>query len=358
MNPTPYHLQFTVKKKLFAFFRKLFLLIGADKIMPFSRAGKRFRSFVSVSPVNFSTNVIHESAAISNANLMDADDIVRHAISKRSPMIEYEIKPQNKFSLGLPELWRYRELFYFFTWRDVKVKYKQAALGILWAILQPLIMMVTFTLIFSKALNVSSDGIPYPVFAISGLLIWNIFSNGLLNSANSMIANANIIKKIYFPRLIIPISAILTALVDFVFALIIYTALLIYYHQEVSVLKLFLYLPLGILLTLITTFGLGTFLSALNVKYRDFQYMLPFLIQFLLFANPVLYSAKSFNNPWINGFMKANPVASAIQLCRSVFTGSAVDWQAVAFGFATAFLFLFIGIFTFRKTEAYFADLA
>ncbi len=142
-------------------------------------------------------------------------------------MVEYVIQAQNKFSLGLKELWNYRELFYFFTWRDVKVKYKQAALGILWAILQPLIMMVMFTLIFSKALKVSSDGIPYPVFALSGLLIWNIFSNGLLNSANSMVTNANIIKKIYFPRLIIPMSAILTALVDFFFALIIYAAVLI-----------------------------------------------------------------------------------------------------------------------------------
>jgi lipopolysaccharide transport system permease protein len=149
-------------------------------------------------------------------------------------MIEYEIRPKNKFSFGIKELVQYRELFYFFTWRDVKVKYKQAALGIVWAILQPLTMMVMFTLIFSKALNVKSDGIPYPVFAISGLLIWNIFSNGLLNSANSMVTNANIIKKIYFPRLIIPMSAILTALVDFLFALIIYAVVLLYYQQGVS----------------------------------------------------------------------------------------------------------------------------
>jgi lipopolysaccharide transport system permease protein len=273
-------------------------------------------------------------------------------------MTEYEIKPQNKFSLGIKELWQYRELFYFFTWRDVKVKYKQAALGILWAILQPLIMMLMFTLIFSRALNVSSDGIPYPVFAISGLLIWNIFSNGLVNSANSMITNANIIKKIYFPRLIIPMSAILTALVDFVFALIIYAAILIYYHQDVNILKLFLYLPLSILITIITTFGLGTFLSAFNVKYRDFQYILPFMIQFLLFANPVLYSSKAFTNPWINGFMKANPIASSIQLCRSVFTGVSVDWQAVGLGTMVAILLFVSGIYTFRKTEVYFADLA
>lgn len=273
-------------------------------------------------------------------------------------MAEYIIQAQNKFSLGLKELWHYRELFYFFTWRDVKVKYKQAALGILWAILQPLVMMVMFTIIFSKALNVSSDGIPYPVFAISGLLIWNIFSNGLLSSANSMVSNANIIKKIYFPRLIIPMSAILTALVDFFFALIIYAVVLIYYQQEISILKLFIYLPLSILITIVTTFGLGTFLSALNVKFRDFQYLLPFMIQFLLFANPVLYSAKAFTNPWINAIMKANPIASAIQLCRSIFTGQVVDWTAVATGSVVAVLLLLAGVYTFRKTESYFADLA
>src|SRR5277367_2930125 len=121
-------------------------------------------------------------------------------------MTEYEIKSQSKFSLGLKELWQYKELFYFFTWRDIKVKYKQAALGFLWAILQPLAMMIVFTIIFSKGLKVKTDeNIPYPIFALSGLLIWNIFSNGLLNSANSMVANANIIKKIYFPRLIVPL---------------------------------------------------------------------------------------------------------------------------------------------------------
>lgn len=273
-------------------------------------------------------------------------------------MIEYEIKSESKFSFGLPELWRYRELFYFFTWRDIKVKYKQAALGILWALLQPLVMMIVFTIIFSRALNVGSEGIPYPIFAISGLLIWNIFSNGLLNSANSMITNSNIIKKIYFPRLIIPISAILTALVDFLFALIIYAIVLIYYKQEVSIIKLVLYLPLGIIITLMTTFGLGTCLAALNVKYRDFQYILPFMIQFLLFVNPVLYSSKAFSSPFVNGFMKANPIAASIQLCRGIFTAATVDWQGVMFGSIVAILLLLTGIYTFRKTENYFADLA
>lgn len=272
--------------------------------------------------------------------------------------MEYIIQAQNRFSLGLKELWSYRELFYFFTWRDVKVKYKQAALGILWAVLQPLVMMVMFTLIFSRALQVSSDGIPYPVFALSGLLIWNIFSNGLLNSANSMVANANIIKKIYFPRLIIPMSAILTALVDFFIALGIYAIVLIYYRQDISILRLVFYLPISILLTVITTFGIGTGLAALNVKYRDFQYMLPFFIQFLLFANPVLYSAKAFTNPWLNTLMKINPIAASIQLCRSIFTNQEADWQSVYLSSIVAVLLLLAGVFTFKKTESYFADLA
>src|SRR5437867_2019751 len=211
-------------------------------------------------------------------------------------MTEYEIRPQNKFSMGLKELWHYKELFYFFTWRDVKVKYKQATLGFLWAILQPLAMMLIFTWIFSKGLKVGSEGIPYPIFALSGLLIWNIFSNGLLNSANSMVSNANIIKKIYFPRLVIPLSSILVTLVDFCFALGVFFCVVIYYRHSVNIYGLLICLPVSILLTVITTFGLGTFLSALNVKYRDFQYVVPFLIQFLLFVNPVLYSSKIFEN--------------------------------------------------------------
>lgn len=272
--------------------------------------------------------------------------------------MEYIIERQHKFSLGLKELIRYRELFYFFTWRDIKVKYKQAALGFLWAILQPLAMMMIFTLIFSKGLKVSSEGIPYPVFALSGLIIWNIFSSGLLNSANSMVTNANIIRKIYFPRLIIPMSSILTALFDFCFALLIYIAVVIFYDHPTDWFRVIYCLPISILLTVLTTFGLGTFLAALNVKYRDFQYVIPFLIQFLLFVNPVLYSSRIFGNGWLAWVMKVNPLANAINLSRSSFTGNPIDWQGVGLGFVVALVILFIGVYTFRKTEAYFADLA
>ena len=271
---------------------------------------------------------------------------------------EFIIERKYKFSLGLKELIRYRELFYFFTWRDIKVKYKQAVLGFLWAILQPLAMMLIFTLIFSKGLNVSSEGIPYPIFALSGLIIWNIFSSGLTSSANSMVANANIIKKIYFPRLIIPMSSILTALFDFCFALLIYVGLIIFFNHQTDWVRVLYSLPLALLLTIITTFGLGTFLAALNVKYRDFQYLIPFMIQFLLFVNPVLYSSQIFTESWVGKIMRVNPIANAINLSRGAFTNTPIDWVGVGSSFIVAFILLFVGVYTFRKTEAYFADLA
>lgn len=278
--------------------------------------------------------------------------------------MEFEIKPRSKFTLGVRELWQYRELFYFFTWRDIKVRYKQAFLGVLWAIMQPLSMMLIFTFIFSRGLDVKSDGLPYPIFAFSGLMIWNIFSNGLQNAASSMVSNANIIKKIYFPRLIIPMSSILTALFDFLFAFVVFIGLIFYYQIPFSFIKLLIFLPLSILLTVMTTFGLGTFLAALNVKYRDFQYALPFFIQFLLFVNPILYSSKTFNNPLIQKIMLFNPIAGAIDLVRSIFNvpqtqmGEGMNVNHLSLQFLTASLILLFGIYFFRKTESYFADLA
>ena len=278
--------------------------------------------------------------------------------------MEFEIKPRSKFTLGVRELWQYRELFYFFTWRDIKVRYKQAFLGVLWAIMQPLSMMLIFTFIFSRGLDVKSDGLPYPIFAFSGLMIWNIFSNGLQNAASSMVSNANIIKKIYFPRLIIPMSSILTALFDFLFAFVVFIGLIFYYQIPFSFIKLLIFLPLSILLTVMTTFGLGTFLAALNVKYRDFQYALPFFIQFLLFVNPILYSSKTFNNPLIQKIMFFNPIAGAIDLVRSIFNvpqiqmGEGMNVNHLSLQFLTASLILLFGIYFFRKTESYFADLA
>lgn len=272
--------------------------------------------------------------------------------------MEYEIKPVSKISLGLKELWEFRELFYFFTWRDIKVKYKQTVLGVLWAILQPFVMMVVFTLFFGHALGVPTDNnTPYPVFVYSGLLIWNIFSSGLSNASNSMVSNAGIIKKIYFPRLIIPMSAILVALFDFLMALIIYIGILIYYRQPVSA-NIIIYLPLSILITVLSTFGLGTMLAALNVKYRDFKYVIPFLIQILLFLTPVIYPISIIKYEWAQKILSLNPMAGSIDLLRSSVTHNPINIQLVATSILISLVLFLSGLYYFRKTEYYFADLA
>jgi lipopolysaccharide transport system permease protein len=272
-------------------------------------------------------------------------------------MTEFRIAPQNSFSFGSRELWQYRELFYFFTWRDIKVRYKQATLGIIWAILQPLSMTLMFTLVFGKGLGIASDGLPYAVFAFSGLMIWTYFSSSLQNSASSMVSNQAIISKIYFPRLIIPISATLTALFDWSFAFVVWVGLVMFFQVPIVWWKLF-FIPLSILLTTLTAFGLGTFLAAMNIKYRDFQYALPFFIQFLLFLNPVVYSTKVFDKyPVAKTILELNPIAGAINLVRSIFSKEPIDGFLLCQQFGVALVLLMLGIYVFRKTEAYFADL-
>lgn len=276
--------------------------------------------------------------------------------------IEYIIAPKHDFSLNLRELWQYRELFYFFTWRDIKVKYKQTVLGFLWAILQPLLMMSVFVVFFSKALKVPTDNIPAPIFYFSGLLLWNLFSSGLGGSAGSMVSNANIIKKVYFPRLIIPFSSILVALFDFLMATILFFGLIIYIKITGSSLfikpSILIYFPLSLLLTIVTVTGAGMLLSALNVKYRDFRYVIPFTIQFLLFVTPVIYPVSVFSSmPWVKYLLAINPMTGAINLARSPFIGSEIDFSIVGISTFSAMLMFLIGIFVFNKMEGYFADL-
>jgi lipopolysaccharide transport system permease protein len=272
-------------------------------------------------------------------------------------MIKYEILPARKLSIGLKELWAFRELFYFFTWRDIKVKYKQTFFGVAWAVFQPFLMMIVFSVFFGRALEVPSENIPYPVFVYCGLLLWNIFSSGLSNAANSMVTNANIIKKIYFPRLIIPISSILVALFDFIMAFVIYIGILIYYHHALDWHILF-YLPLSLVITVLATFGLGTFIAALNVKYRDFRYVVPFFIQLLLFLTPVIYPVSIIKYKWAQYLLSVNPMAGAIDMMRSTVTYVPVDWFLVAISASISVLLFIAGLFYFRKTEYYFADLA
>lgn len=274
-----------------------------------------------------------------------------------SKIIEYSIEPTNGKWLDLKELWRYRELFYFFTWRDIKIKYKQTLLGFLWAIIQPLLMMVIFTLFFGRVLNVPSQNLPYPIFVFSGLLLWNMFATGLSGSANSMVANSAIIKKIYFPRLIIPISSVLVALFDFLMSFLLFVSILLYYEQSLSWLAIFFW-PLALLVCMVASIGPGCLLGALNVKYRDFRYVIPFLIQVLFFLTPVIYPVSMLNYPTLQYILAMSPMYAAIELVRLPLTGDVVNLPFILISLTSGFIFLTVGVLYFKRTEAYFADFA
>jgi len=272
--------------------------------------------------------------------------------------MEFEIKPQNKFSLGLKELWEYRELFYFFTLRDIKVKYKQTLLGFLWAVIQPLVMALLFSFFLGKAIaNYTELPLPYEIFAFSGLIVWGIFSSGLNNAGNSMVTNANIIKKIYFPRLIIPISAVLVGLFDFLMAFGVFIVYGLLQGIQFNVSALY-YFPLAILLTCIATFGAGTLLASLNVKYRDFRYVIPFLIQFLLFVTPVIYPTSIAKKPILQTMLSLNPMSAPLEIFRAGISDAGVNWQLTLISVCSSLVVFMLGLVYFRKTEAHFADLA
>lgn len=272
----------------------------------------------------------------------------------RSTVISPE---KSNFMLDIKELWLYRELFYFFSWRDIKVKYKQTFLGLLWVVLQPLIMMTIFTIFFSKALKIDSGNLPYPVFCFTGLIFWNLFSSGLTASGNSMVSNANIIKKIYFPRLIIPVSTIIVSAFDFIITTFIFGGLLIYWKYTPSMNILFC-IPISLLITLLTTLGAGFLLSALNVKYRDFRYIIPFMVQILLFITPVIYPISMIENDLVRTILSLNPISSAINLARNGMTGGLIHWTSVFIGILVSIILFFAGLVVFRKVENEFADIA
>ncbi|MBA3680569.1 MAG: ABC transporter permease [Bacteroidetes bacterium] len=272
--------------------------------------------------------------------------------------MEFEIKPQKKLSLGLNELWEYRELFYFFTLRDIKVKYKQTVLGFLWAVLQPLIMALLFSFFLGKAIaNYTELPLPYATFALSGLVLWGIFSSGINNAGNSMVSNANIIKKIYFPRLIIPISAVLVGVFDFFMAFTVFIIYCLFNHVPFTWIGL-LYFPLAVLLTCIATFGVGCYLAALNVKFRDVRYIIPFLVQFLLFVTPVIYPTNITQNIYLKGLLALNPMSAPLDIFRAGITNGMINWQTDLISIASSIVIFIIGLVYFKKTEAYFADLA
>ncbi len=269
----------------------------------------------------------------------------------------YVIEPTKKIKINLRELWQYRELFYFFTWRDIKVKYKQAVLGVLWAILQPLIGMLIFTF-FGKVLKIPSDGIPYPVFAYSGLMLWTMFASSISNAGNSMVNNAHIIKKIYFPRLIIPTSAIFVATFDFMMAFVVYICLLLYFNVDFSVAKLLAFTFISVIIIVVTSFGLGSFFSALNVKYRDVKYIIPFFVQSLMFLTPVIYPTSVLKYDWAKYLIAINPISGAIDLSRNVLLSKSLNIELLAVSCISAIILFFVGLLYFKRTEEFFADIA
>jgi lipopolysaccharide transport system permease protein len=254
------------------------------------------------------------------------------------------------------EIWFYRELFYFFAWRDIKIKYRQTFLGFIWAILQPLLMMVIFSFFFGRALKLPSQNIDYPVFVFSGLLMWNMFSSGLSTASASMVNNALIIKKIYFPRLVIPVSSMMVAVFDFLMAFILFIPLLIFFSQPLAFDALWIW-PIALCLCITATFGPGCLLAALNVKYRDFRYVIPFLIQVLFFLTPILYPVKMLDNPILEFIVVASPMYAPVELFRYPLTGMLPDAGSILTSLSSNIILLFSGLLYFRRTEAFFADI-
>ena len=267
------------------------------------------------------------------------------------------IKPKPKWMLlDMRELWRYRELFYVFVWRDIKVRYKQTLLGASWTIFQPIFSMFIFTLFFGNFAQIPSGELPYSLFVLTGLVFWNYFSGILSRASTSLVDNEGIIKKVYFPREILPLSTIGANLVDFTISFILLLVVAIYFHFIPNTL-IFIVVPLGILIGTLSAGGLGLLLSSFNVKYRDVRYILPFFIQMMIFLTPVIYPS-SIMRPSFRYIIALNPMAGVIEAVRVVFSGSTmINWTTLGISAASTVAIFLIGLFYFKSTERFFADL-
>lgn len=277
-------------------------------------------------------------------------------MSQTNTLKETVIRPKKMFSLeDIREIWRYKELLYFFTWRDLKVRYKQTFIGVAWAIFQPFITMVVFSVFFGELAHIPSDGVPYPIFVYVGLLFWQFFSSALSDTSMALITNQAIITKVYFPRLILPISSVITKFIDFLVATVILIGLMIYYGYMPHISGL-LILPLLLIITFMASVGGGLILAAINVKYRDVRYALPFFIQILLFLTPVIYPASLAGK--YSFILALNPMMGVIQSARAALLGTApINWLLINISLAGTLVLMVFGIYIFKKTERYFADI-
>jgi len=266
------------------------------------------------------------------------------------------IKPLRGWAaINILEVWGYRELLFFLIWREVKVRYKQTVLGVLWAVIQPFLMMVIFTLFFGRFIEVSSEGIPYPLFSYSALLPWMLFTESVNRSISSLVQDTNLLKKIYFPRLIMPLAGVLSPLVDFAFAFFVF-AIMMFYFGFIPSARILL-LPVFLLLSLLTALSVGLWLSALNVQYRDIRYAVPFLLQFWFFCSPVVYSSASLPKSW-QLFYSLNPMVGVIEGFRWCLLGGRPPSALLFISITIVLLILVSGGFYFRRMEKTFADVA
>jgi lipopolysaccharide transport system permease protein len=267
------------------------------------------------------------------------------------------IRPsQGWISLNLRDLWEYRELLYFLTWRDIKVRYKQTVLGGAWAVIQPFLTMVIFSLFFGKLARIPSDGIPYPIFSYAALVPWTFFANGVIQSSNSLLGSARLIQKIYFPRLVVPISSVVSGVVDFILAFIVLLGMMLYF--DITPTWNVVWLPLFLLLAFVTALGVGLWLTAMNVQFRDIRYVVPFLIQAWLFTTPVAYPSSLLDEPW-RTLYGINPMVGVVEGFRWALLGTQTAPDPIILVSALVAVGLLVsGAYYFRRMERTFADVA
>ena len=271
------------------------------------------------------------------------------------PTTTVTIAPRTSWAtLGLTELWRHRGLLYFFVWRDVKVRYKQTALGAGWAIIQPFFTMVVFSMFFGRLAGISSDGVPYPIFSFAGLVLWTFFSNGLLQASRSVVASQNLVKKVYFPRLALPISSVLAGVVDFAIAFAVLIGMMAFYGIAPS--AQVVWVPALLVLALVTALGVGLWFAAVNVRYRDVAYVMPFVVQIWMFATPIAYPGSLVAAEW-RPLYALNPMVGAIEGFRWCLLGTdTVPFPMLAASSLAAVVILIGGAYYFRAMEDAFAD--
>jgi lipopolysaccharide transport system permease protein len=253
----------------------------------------------------------------------------------------------------LGDLWRHRELLYFLVWKDIKVKYKQTVLGVAWAILQPLLGMILFTLLFGRIAQLPSDGLPYPIFYYASLLSWTYFSTALVMASNSVVTNTSLISKVYFPRILLPAATVISSLLDLIIASIILIGLLVFYQMPLTLGLAFL--PLVLIVLVAFTLGVGQLLAALSVNYRDIKHALPFVVQLWFFASPVIYPISMVPDSyrWI---VSINPIVGIVETSRALIAGRSIPWEALAVSCAMTIAVFILGLWYFQHTERRFAD--